>query len=220
MCDASLFGDMAPQLESHWSLLHGDVYSDDSIDGMAARVLASAPECFALLGFSMGGFVARTMALAAHERVAALVLIATSARASRPDEIARKKALRAQLAEHGFKGMSRSALRQAIHPDHPNREALVERLLAMGKRLGGAVMDRQLSAERADGYADLPRIACPTLVIAAEHDTLRPLDELRALAEGILGADFQIMPGAGHMIPLESPEALATLVDGWLRRAV
>lgn len=220
MCDNALFDDMAPHLEARWRLRHGDVYSDDSIDGMARRVLTEAPERFALLGFSMGGFVARAMALAAPERVAALILIATSARASRPEETARKRALRAQLAAHSFKGMSRAALRRAIHPDHPDREALVERLFAMGKRLGGAVMDRQLSAERTDGYPDLPRVACPTLVIAAEDDVLRPLEEVQALAEGIPDADFELMPGVGHMIPLEASVALSKLVDRWLDRVV
>lgn len=216
MCDGSLFADMAPHLESRRRLHHGDLYSDASIDGMARRVLATAPERFALLGFSMGGFVARAMALAAPERVSALILIATSARASRPDEIARKKALRAQLAGHGFKGMSRAALRRAIHPEHPEREALVDRLHAMGRRLGGEVMDRQLAAGRVDGYRDLPRIACPTLVVAARDDALRPLDELQALADGIPGAAFEVMTGVGHMIPLEAPAALAGRVSGWL----
>ena len=218
MCDSTLFADMAPHLQPRWRLHHGDLYSDASIDGMAQRVLATAPKRFALLGFSMGGFVARSIALMAPERVSALILIATSARASHPDEIARKRALRAQLAEHGFKGMSRTALRRAIHPDHPGRDTLVERLHAMGRRLGGAVMDRQLSAERADGYSDLPRIACPTLVIAAKDDALRPLVELQGLADGIPGATLEIIAGVGHMIPLEAPEALAGVVGSWLNR--
>ena len=79
-------------------------------------------------------------------------------------------------------------------------------------------MDRQLSAERADGYSDLPRIACPTLVIAAKDDALRPLVELQGLADGIPGATLEIIAGVGHMIPLEAPEALAGVVGSWLNR--
>ncbi|MEQ8588058.1 MAG: alpha/beta fold hydrolase [Thalassobaculaceae bacterium] len=224
MCGPDLFADFARHMEGRatgpahrrMALLHGDVYSDPSIDGMAARVLAQAPERFALLGFSMGGFVARRIALSAPERVEALILVATSARATSEAEHARKEAILAQLAESGFKGMSRKALARGIHPDHPQRDALVERLKAMGTALGGEVMARQLRATRVDGHADLPKIAAPTLVIAGRQDALRPLSELEALAAGIPGARFEIFDGCGHMVPLEQPDRLAESISEFL----
>ena len=223
MCDASLFDPMAAHLTTlatgdRVSLHHGDVYSDPSIAGMAARVLAEAPERFALLGFSMGGFVARAIALAAPDRVTHLILVATSARATSPAEHARKRELLAQLDAHGFSGMSRRALARAIHDDHPDREVLVERLRDMGARLGGEVMANQLQAVREDGHADLPKIRIPALVIAARNDKLRPLKEVEALATGLPEGRFEVLDDCGHMLPMEKPAVLAGLVTEFLGR--
>jgi pimeloyl-ACP methyl ester carboxylesterase len=216
MCGPALFDDFAAALGDRARVLHGDVYSDASISAMAARVLDGAPDRFALLGFSMGGFVAREIALLAPERIEALVLVATSARATSPAEHARKEAILAQLGAYGFKGMSRAALAKGIHPDHPDSDALVARLKAMGADLGGAVMARQLQATRVDGYADLPRITAQTLVIAGCQDALRPLSEVEALASGIPGARFEVVEDCGHMVPLEQPRRLADRVAKFL----
>lgn len=216
MLGPGLFDDLAHGFGERLRLLHGDVYSDTSIAGMARRVLRDAPERFALLGFSMGGFVAREIALTAPERVAALILIGTSARATSAAEHARKEAILSQLAQSGFKGMSRKALARGIHPDHPDRDALVARLRAMGTELGGAVMARQLQATRVDGYGDLPRIAAPTLVIAGRQDLLRPLAELEALADGIPNARLEIFEECGHIIPMEKPNQLAQSITAFL----
>src|SRR4051812_296462 len=53
---------------------------------MAQHVLVGAPEHFALIGFSMGGYVARHIACLVPKRVQALVLVATSARADTPEQ--------------------------------------------------------------------------------------------------------------------------------------
>lgn len=216
MCGPGLFDDLAQRVDGRLHLLHGDVYSDPSIAGMARRVLDGAPDRFVLLGFSMGGFVAREIALTAPDRVEAMVLVATSARATSPAEHARKEAILAQLAETGFKGMSRKALARGIHPDHPERDALVDRLRAMGRDLGGDVMARQLQATRVDGHGELPRIAAPTLVIAGRDDELRPMEELEALAAGIPGARFEIFETCGHMVPMERPDQLARSITAFL----
>ena len=216
MCGPDLFADLDQRLAAIGRLSHGDVYSDPSIAGMAERALAGAPDRFVLLGFSMGGFVAREIALTAPDRVEALILVATSARATSPEEHARKEAILTQLAESGFKGMSRRALARGIHPEHPDRDALVERLRAMGAGLGGVIMARQLRATRVYGHAELPGIAAPTLVVAGRDDALRPLRELEALAAGIPGARFETFERCGHMVPLEQPDRLAQSITDFL----
>ena len=81
MLDAELRGDMAGTLSERHKLFHGDLAEHDTIDEIGEGVLAAAPERFVLIGFSMGGYVARTMARRAPDRVQALILIATSGRA-------------------------------------------------------------------------------------------------------------------------------------------
>lgn len=81
MCDKDLWTDMVPGLCALGTIHHGNVYEDSTLEGMARRVLASSPERFVLVGFSMGGFVARVLALLAPERVSGVAFVASSARA-------------------------------------------------------------------------------------------------------------------------------------------
>ncbi|HEY9566952.1 MAG TPA: alpha/beta fold hydrolase [Thalassobaculum sp.] len=218
MCDADLWTEVTPLLAPGWNVVHGDLFHDDTIPAMAARVLAAAPERFVAVGFSMGGFVAREMALRAPGRVRGLALIATSAMGNPPERVARNRARRERIASAPFRGLSRSDLRRALHPARRDDEALVERMLAMGARLGKAVLLRQLALEREDGHDGLPGIRCPTLVVAGESDELRPRVETDRLAAGIPSARHEIVRDCGHMVPMERPEALAALLNDWLAR--
>lgn len=220
MCDADLWTDVVPLLDARWRVRHGDQFRDSSIEAMAARVLADAPPRFVAVGFSMGGFVARQIALTAPERVRALVLIATSAMGTSPESAERNRQRRARIADAPFRGLSRTDLRRALHPSRQDDTVLVERMLAMGARLGKDVLLRQLAAERVDGHDRLKDIACPTLVVAADSDALRPRAETDRLAAGFVGARYAIVPECGHMIPLERPAVLAELLNGWLAQAV
>jgi len=216
MCDADLWADVEPGLAGHWRIGHGDMFEDASIEAMAHRVLAAAPDRIVVVGFSMGGFVAREIALTAPDRVRAMVLIATSAMGTTATRAERNRARRERIAAQPFRGMSRSDLRRALHPSRRDDEVLVDRMLAMGARLGKDVLLRQLAAERVDGHARLPEIRCPTLVVAAESDELRPRVETDRLAAGIPGARYEIVADCGHMIPLERPKVLAALLNAWL----
>ncbi|MDB5489476.1 MAG: alpha/beta hydrolase, partial [Reyranella sp.] len=91
MCDADLWTNMVPDLEVLGTPHFGNVYEDDSLEGMARRVLAEAPERFVLVGFSMGGFVARVLALMAPERVSGVAFVASSARGYSDEERARRQ---------------------------------------------------------------------------------------------------------------------------------
>jgi pimeloyl-ACP methyl ester carboxylesterase len=183
---------------------------------MASRVAAEAPERFALVGFSMGGYVAREIARLAPERVQALVLIATSARADTRAQAARKAIAVAHVREQGFAGLSRGAIFQSVHPERAGDADLTGRIRRMGDRLGGPVFLRQAGQARASDLDRLGAIRCPTLVVAAAQDALRGLDEARELRDGIPGATLTVIGGSGHMLPLEAPDALAAAIVPWL----
>ncbi|EIZ83821.1 alpha/beta hydrolase fold protein [Methylobacterium sp. GXF4] len=217
MTDPDLWADMLPRLAPVGPVLHGDLTRDSGIDAMARRVAAAAPERFALLGFSMGGYVAREIARLAPERVRALVLIATSARADTPAQARRKAAAVENVRRRGFSGLSRAAILGSVHPDRAGDAALIARIRAMGDRLGGDVFLRQAGEDRTSDLDRLGAIACPTRVVAAAQDGLRSLDEARELQAGIPGAALTVIDGSGHMLPMEAPDALAEAVVPWLR---
>lgn len=216
MLDADLWRDMELELPGCGLFLHADLSQDGTIEAMATRALADAPKRFILIGFSMGGYVAREVARRAPERVQALILIATSARGDSLTLAARKAAAADKVTAASFNGLSRSAILRSLHPDRAMDEALIGRIRDMNKRLGPEVFVRQSGLTREDGRGWLHEIKCPTLVIAAAQDVLRSLEEARELQAGIPGAKLEIIEGSGHMIPVEKPRRLAAIIRDWL----
>lgn len=214
MCDQDLWTDMVPGLAELGAVHYGNVYEDSSLDGMARRVLDAAPERFVLVGFSMGGFVARVLALMAPERVTGVAFVATSARGYSDEEIERRKA-----ALRDGRPRQRTAPRSTalgLHPDREKDPALLERLRGMQRRLGREVHARQAALARPDGYADLERIACPSLVVACRQDRLRSFAETERMAQHLPRTRFTIIEDCGHMAPLERPRELTALLAGWI----
>lgn len=216
MADQALWDDLLPHLPATEPVQFADLNTGTSIDDMADAVLASAPAHFILLGFSMGGYVARAIAHRAPGRVTALILVATSARPDRPELVQQRVAAARQATVSAFHGLARGAIRASLHADRAGDTAMIERVRAMGARLGSDVFVRQTAVVRAGDVATLGQIACPTLVIAADGDQLRSVAEGREQADGIPGADFVVIKHAGHMLPLEAPAALGNIVSDWL----
>lgn len=212
MLDDALWDGMLPFVPPDLPLHFASLAEGDSIAAMAQAVLAKCPQQFSLLGFSMGGYVAREIVRLAPERVQSLALVATSSRADSPLQVEqRSKAARA--APLGpFRGLGRTAIAQSLRPDNANNEALVAQVRAMGERLGRDVFVRQSLIVRGADTDRLADIRCPTLVVAGAEDLLRSPDEARELADGIPGAQLAVIPHAGHLIPLEQPQALASAI--------
>jgi pimeloyl-ACP methyl ester carboxylesterase len=213
MCDADLWRDMAPDLAKLGPLHYGNVFQDDTLEGMARRVLDESPPRFVLVGFSMGGFVARVLTLMAPDRVAGVAFIASSAReySEAERERRRKGALPGDRPKTANPGVA-----LGLHPAREQDPVLLERLRGMQRRLGSAVRTRQSALIRKDGYPDLERIACPALVVACRQDRLRSFAETERMAKHLPQARFEVIEECGHMAPLEKPGELNRLLADWI----
>jgi pimeloyl-ACP methyl ester carboxylesterase len=218
MCDKDLWTDMVPGLSTLGTIHYGNVYEDSTLEGMARRVLASSPERFVLVGFSMGGFVARVLALLAPERVSGVAFVASSARGYSKEETERRKA-GYRPGDRPPRAAGDVTTARGLHPDRENDPVLLERLRGMQRRLGREVRARQAALVRLDGYADLERIACPSLVVACRQDRLRSFAETERMAERLPRARFAILEDCGHMAPLERPRELTALLAAWIEEA-
>jgi len=210
MTDSDLWADLLPELDGY-NLVCADTSTGSSLNAIAAHILKQCPPKFILLGFSLGGYVARYMTYQASERVESLILVATSARAGSPSS---RVGFGDQLA---FKELSAGAVRASLGPDSARDAALIGRIQRMGVRLGSEVYARLASLERPSDLDRLDQIRCECLVVFAEHDKLRSKQEAQELASG-LRAELAEVSGSGHMIPLERPGELAGIVLQWLRK--
>ena len=199
--------------------LVGDTLGDDTLAGMARRILNQAPPSFALAGVSMGGMVALEMMKAAPERVTQLALVDTNAR---PDTFRQKIYRRlANVVVGTSKDYGRLAQRNLGSLVHPSTaEDVRAELTQMSVRVGAKTYVRQnrAVAARGDLRKVLPKIAIPTAVIVGQEDQMTPValsQEIHALTRGSL---FHIIPNCGHLPPIEKPEIVAALLKELLAR--
>ncbi|MAN81187.1 MAG: alpha/beta hydrolase [Rhodospirillaceae bacterium] len=216
MTDQALWSRMAPGLAALGTCTFADLSRTDDLEATARELLAAAPDRFILIGFSLGGFVAREIARLAPDRVRGLVLMNSSARPPRPEIAKRNAFLIGHTKERGFRGLSSEAVKKAFHPNLRDDEALIQEVKDMALRMGGEAFIKQLSIQRPDRRADLAAITCPTLVIWARQDELRSLKESQEMADAIPGAKLEVIEDCGHMTPMEAPDAALRLLADWL----
>lgn len=196
-----------------------DLTADDSIAGMASRVLAEVPwQRFALVGHSMGGYVALEIMRRAAERVARLALVDTQARPDTLEAIDRRRAL-IELARTGrFQEVAERLIPVVFDSVEVVEPELVALHRDMARTVGVEAFLRQQRAimDRVDSRPSLPAIRCPTLVLCGAHDLLTPLDRHEEMVSAIAGARLVAVPSAGHFSPLERPYEVGFALANWL----
>lgn len=217
LCDERLWQDQVTNLTDVCRLHVADISQDNSIEAMAKRVLAKAPERFILTGLSMGGYVSFEIMRQAPERVICLALIDTMARLDDDESIELRKGL-IKLAEEGrFVGVTPRLLPNIIYKDKLNTP-IADEIINMAARLGKETFIRQQTAiiTRDDSIPTLATIKVPTLIIVGEEDKRTPPEESRIMVETIPNAELHMLPKCGHLPPLELPQVTTTLLKEWI----
>ena len=187
---------------------------NDVLETMAALEIDRA----ALVGNSYGGGVALRTAVVAPAAVWALVLISAPVPGWEPSpELRSAWGLEEAAIERGDIA---AAVELVLETWVPPR--LRERVGPMQRR----ALELQAAAEGVTEARDpvpdlaaLARIAVPTLVAAGEHDLPDFREGAEAMAAAIPGARLELIPGVGHLAPLEAPEAFRALLLEFLRGA-
>ncbi|WP_290652144.1 alpha/beta hydrolase [Aquisalimonas sp.] len=165
-----------------------------------------------LLGHSMGGAIAMTLALARPAWLDALILACTGCRLRVPDEISRL--LRTDLG---------TAIEQLCHnsfsPTAPR--SLVQQEDERRRRIPAEVFLADYDA--CDGFdvtERLGEIREPTLVLSGDIDHLTPVKYAQFLEDRIPNARLAVVAPAGHMLPVEQPAEMTRLVSEFVDRRV
>lgn len=219
ICDQRLWRDVINGLSDTVAPMVADLRLDDTIEAMAARTLAAAPEKFALAGLSMGGYVAFEILRQAPERVTHLALLDTSARADTPErQDTRRKGI-AMVGEGKFIGVSRGLLGNLIAPHHLGTPLAAE-VQAMSERVGQDVYIAQQKAimGRVDSLPLLPSIDLPTLVGVGALDKMTPFELAEEMASAIPQAELCVVPDAAHLPTMENPAPVVTAFKTLLAR--
>lgn len=172
-----------------------------------------------VIGFSMGGLVARAFALHYPERLQGLVVLNTVFNRS-AEQRAGVIARTAQAAEHGPDANAEAALSRWFSREYqaanPAQIAALRETLA-GNDPQGYLTTYELFATQ-DMYRadDLKGLRAPTLVATGELDPGSTPEMARQLADRIPGATVAVLAEQRHMMPVESPRLVNQLLLGFL----
>ncbi|MCC3306158.1 alpha/beta fold hydrolase [Sneathiella sp. HT1-7] len=221
LCTADLWRDQIVDLSDIADITVGDHTQDDNMPAIAERILANAPERFALAGLSMGGYIVLEIMRQAPERVTHLAVMDSRAVADTPED-RQKRIDFMKLVEQGsaFKGVTRSLLPILIHESRLKDEDLINRIFKMAEDVGKEAFLRQERAllDRAVLTDMLKTITCPTLVLAGADDKLIPAKIQREMAVEIPNAQYVEIPNCGHLPTMEEPEITSKYMRHWLAR--
>ncbi len=189
----------------------------DTMQGLAKAVLDTAPETFAIAGFSMGGYVALEVLRQAPERVARLALLDTSSRADTPEKAAGRNAAIADCDEGRFDDLLDRFIPLLLHTDRM-AEPLAAQVRAMGHRVGPELFARRHRAmlTRTDARDLLAATDIPVRAIVGRSDALTSVEEHQEIADLAPRGRLSIVEDCGHMPPLERPQAATALLRDWL----
>lgn len=178
---------------------------------LAALLDALGVEQVILCALSMGGYIAFEFLRTWRARVRGLILLSTRAGPDTAEGRRARDVAASTARERGAGAIADSMLPKMLAPatltDRPEIMGRVRALMA-STPVAGIVGALAAMRDRVGSEALLPTLGdIPTLVLVGEADSLTPPDEARAMAQAIPGAGLVVIPGAGHLPPVEQPAA-------------
>jgi pimeloyl-ACP methyl ester carboxylesterase len=217
---ARLYADQIPVLWRVGPVHIADHTRHASLRELASAILAAAPPRFALVGLSMGDYIALEILRKAPERVLGLGLLDTSARSDPPEQGANRRELM-DLARAGkLREVADRLFPHLVSHARHDDARLLELVRTMTIETGADAFVRQEQAilDRPDSRADLAAIRCPTLVLVGDQDEITPPELAHEMAAGIVGSRLALIADSGHLATLEQPERVNAALLDWLER--
>ena len=172
-----------------------------------------------MAGFSLGGTIAMRMAIDHPEMVQRLVLVGTSSRVGRTAADWYRQ--RVDMVERNDPDLRATLDRDTadVYTQAPSEldDGLLIRRQSTADPRGYANACAAMAALNAAPLdPELDRISAPTLIVASELDRHCPPKAAEIIAAGIKGSRLEVIPGAGHPIPVEKPRELAGSMNTFL----
>ncbi len=219
-------------LSAHHRVVTYDMRGSGKSEGGDGTLLMDflADDLFALLdhlrvekadiaGLSMGGYVALQAIHRSPERFRSLLLCDTASAAD--TNTAKQK--RADQIRHVRKdGMLKfvDAYSDGVFPPETLKKnpGLLQdfRSMVLQNRSDSVIDGLVAMSARPDHTETLSKIGIPCLVLVGEKDTVTPPETAKTMANAIPNAQFEIIPGAGHLSNFEAPEVFNQIVHRFL----
>ena len=202
-----------------WPTPKADDYAGDVIDLLDSLKVEDA----VFVGLSMGGYVSFSLFRLAARYVRGLVLADTRATADTPEGIEGRRRLLGVLRERGAAAVADEMIPKLLGATTQREQPAVAdriRSLALSNpatAIAGAI---HVLMTRPDSTETLASIHCPTLIIVGEEDTLTPPAMSRDMLRAIGGSELTVLPKAGHLASIETPELFNAALARFLEHRI
>jgi 3-oxoadipate enol-lactonase len=192
---------------------------DDLAGDLAALLDAREIKSAILVGISVGGMIAQSLAVRRPDLVHLLVLCDTAHRiGTRETWNARIEAIRkggmSAIADSLMERWFSTEFRQTRSADLAGYRNMLVRMPVEGY-IGTCAALRDADLTEAGR-----RLTQPTLCLAGEEDRVTPPDLMEALSRFVPNASFETIPRAGHLPCIEQPRILAGRIESFIRRVI
>jgi pimeloyl-ACP methyl ester carboxylesterase len=152
-----------------------------------------------LVGHSMGGAIVQTMALTHPEMMKGIVLVGTGARLKVLLLIL--DGIRGNFEETVLK-INQFAYSRKVQAD------IIEKGVSLMLQCRPEVLYGDfLACDRFDLMNEVEKIDLPAFILCGDDDQLTPVKYSQFLHSRIKGSKMEVLPNAGHMVMMESPQA-------------
>lgn len=194
--------------------LGGGAPSLDTVaDGLARLLDAAAVDRAVLAGCSLGGYAAMAFLRRHPDRVSALALLGTRAAADDEETAARRLGFAARVTDPAT-GPALTAATTPLLLGRTHRERLLAQVTAMVAAVAPAdvAWAQRAIAARTASYDVLAAFDRPAVVLVGEEDELTTPDDARAMVAALPRGRLEVVPAAGHLLPVEAPEVVTKVL--------
>lgn len=191
-----------------------------TLEEMAERIVTGTVGSLAVIGHSMGGRVALEVAAMAPYRLSSLVLLDSGAHGPTQGESEGRLKLVETAHSEGMAAVARDWLPPMLGAANRGNAGLVHGITEMIERCSPETfaLQQQALLTRPD-RSDLPaQIRCPLLAVTGGEDSWAPPAQHEAIARAAPDGHFELVEGAGHMLPVEAPETVTHILTNFLTR--
>jgi pimeloyl-ACP methyl ester carboxylesterase len=217
MCDEVVWEHQQQTLAPYAEVIIPVFRGFDSLVTMAEYVLTMAPPRFSVVGHSMGGRVAWELMELAGKRIDKFAVMDTGVHPVNSEEPEKRQVLLDKAIAEGLKAVAEIWIPGMVHPDRHVDNQLMDEITAMILRNSVEDFQGQMRAllERKDQTKYLPYINQEVLLIAGEADSHSPPEQHQLMAGKFKKSRLEIVPDAGHMVTMEKPEEVSTILLDW-----
>ena len=213
---------IAPDFRGFGQSKSSDTFSMDSLAEYVHGLLEAirAVPCV-LAGISMGGYVALSYVRKYPTELRGLILVDTKAEGDTAEQKEARQKMVELVRAKGAAAVADQMIPRMLAPDAAStRPEQARALREMIEDCPPLTIEHGLLAmrDRPDRSPILPSIAVPTLIVVGDADAITPVSMAESMKGQIPHAELSVIPGAGHLSPLEQPAQVSRAIEQFMGR--